>query len=224
MEKTAVIILSGGLDSSTMAYYYKEQGYQLLCVSFNYGQKHLKELSSAAVIAEQLGASHKIIDLSFMREHLSTSSLVNPELTNPKQEYARENMLVTVVPNRNSMMLSIAWSIACAANAEIVAYGPHRGDDYVYADCRPDYVSAINLALRLGTIDSRHEDLQLEAPFLKLSKTEIVQLGATLKVPFAKTWSCYDGAEQHCGLCGTCRQRKQAFSDAMLADPTLYKE
>jgi 7-cyano-7-deazaguanine synthase len=224
MKKTAVIILSGGLDSSTMAYFYKDQGYELLCVSFNYGQKHLKELTSATLIAQQLKAEHQILDLSFMRQHLATSSLVNPALENPKQEYARENMLLTVVPNRNSMMLALAWSLACTANAQILAYGPHRGDDYVYADCRPDYVNAINLALRLGSIDSRHEDLQLEAPFLKLNKTEIVQLGSALQVPFALTWSCYDGAEQHCGLCGTCRQRKQAFKVAQVIDPTQYKE
>jgi len=133
-------------------------------------------------------------------------------------------MLVTVVPNRNTMMLSLAWTIACDINAEILAYGPHRGDNYVYADCRPDYVSALNLALRLGTIDSRNEDLQLIAPFLNMTKAQIVKHGADLGVPFADTWSCYDGREIHCGKCGTCIQRRQAFITAKVIDPTGYKE
>lgn len=223
MIKKAVIILSGGLDSSTLAYYLADQGYALICVSFNYGQKHVKELDSAAQIAKNLNATHHIINLAFMNQYLQSSSLVNQDLSNPKQDYARENMLVTVVPNRNTMMLSLAWTIACAENAELVAFGPHKGDNYVYADCRPDYFNALNLALRLGTIDSRHEDLQLLAPFINFSKTDIIRTGAKLAVPFEHTWSCYDGREIHCGECGTCRQRRQAFIEAGIVDPTIYE-
>lgn len=223
-DKLAVVILSGGLDSSTLAYKLQAQGYSLICVSFNYGQKHLRELHSAAVIAKNLNAQHQIIDLSFMQNFLQASSLVNKEKTNPKEEYNRDSMLVTVVPNRNTMMLSLAWTIACDRGAHVVAFGPHKGDNYVYADCRPDYFNAMNLALRLGTIDSRNDDLELIAPLLNMTKTEIVQLGAELKVPFADTWSCYDGGEIHCGRCGTCEQRRQAFIEAQVTDPTQYKE
>lgn len=222
MSKKAVIILSGGLDSTTLAYHLHAQGYQLICVSFNYGQKQIKELTYAAAVAKQLNAAHQIIDLSFMQQFLQASSLINPDLANPKQEYARDNMLVTVVPNRNSMMLTIAWSIACAEQAQIVAYGAHQGDDYVYADCRPDFFNALNLALRLGTIDSRPAELHLHAPFSHYTKGDIVRRGAQLAVPFAATWSCYDGLELHCGICGTCRQRRQAFNQAGIVDPTSY--
>ncbi len=223
MNKKAVVILSGGLDSSTLAYYLADKGYQLICVSYNYGQKHIKELESAAKIAESLDAKHHVIDIRFMNGFLQSSSLVNQELENPKEDYARENMLVTVVPNRNTMMLSLAWTIACAENAQLLAFGPHKGDNYVYADCRPDYFNALNLALRLGTIDSRHEDLELSAPFINFTKTDIVKTGVKLGVPFADTWSCYDGQEKHCGLCGTCRQRRQSFIDAGISDPTTYE-
>lgn len=224
MKNKAVIVLSGGLDSSTLAYYLHEKGYELICISFNYGQKQVRELESAAYITRQLNGIHHIIDLAFMNQYLQSSSLINAALNNPKENYAKENMLVTVVPNRNTMMLSLAWTIACANQAKAVAFGPHKGDNYVYADCRPDYFNALNLALRLGTIDSRDENLQLIAPFIDFTKAEIIQTGQKLGVPFAATWSCYDGQKQHCGKCGTCRQRKQAFIEAEITDPTEYKD
>jgi 7-cyano-7-deazaguanine synthase len=224
MSKKAVIILSGGLDSGTLAYYLANQNYGLICVSFNYGQKHIKELKMATKIAKNLGACHHIIDLSFMNKYLQSSSLINKDIANPKEDYARENMLVTVVPNRNTMMLSLAWTIACSENAIIVAFGAHKGDNYVYPDCRLDYFNALNLSLRLGTIDSRHEDLHLLAPFINYSKADIVQIGNHLNVSFEDTWSCYDGLELHCGKCGTCRQRQQAFIEANINDPTIYEE
>jgi len=222
MKKKAVVILSGGLDSSTLAHHLVHEGYELICVSYNYGQKQIKELDSARYIARELNAVHHIVDLTFMQNFLQSSSLVNQDLNNPKEEYSRENMLVTVVPNRNTMMLSLAWTVACANNASLLAFGPHKGDNYVYADCRPDYFNAMNLALRLGTIDSRNEELSLVAPFLHLTKVDIVRLGHDLGVPFAHTWSCYDGLELHCGTCGTCRQRKDAFITAKINDPTKY--
>ncbi|MDD3266462.1 MAG: 7-cyano-7-deazaguanine synthase QueC [Burkholderiales bacterium] len=224
MKKKAVVILSGGLDSSTLAYYLANEGYDLICVSFNYGQRHIKELASAKYIADSLNSPHHVIDLSFMREFLQNSSLVNQDLNNPKEEYARENMLITVVPNRNTMMLSLAWTIACANEASLVAFGPHKGDNYVYADCREEYFEAMNDSLRLGTIDSRLEELTLSAPFIQMTKIDIVNIGNKLKVPFEKTWSCYDGQDLHCGTCGTCRQRKEAFTAANVNDLTVYKE
>lgn len=224
MDKKAIVILSGGLDSTTLAYHLQALGYTLTCVSFNYGQKHLKELNSASLIAKELKSQHHIIDLSFMQQYMHASSLINDQISNPKEEYARENMLITVVPNRNTMMLSLAWTIACDIKADVLAYGPHKGDNYVYADCRPEYVAAMNKALRLGTIDSRNDNLELIAPFLDMTKAEIVKHGAILNVPFAKTWSCYDGLDIHCGKCGTCAQRKNAFIEAGVADLTTYKE
>lgn len=224
MKKIAVVVLSGGLDSSTLAYHLHNSGYNLICVSFDYGQKHIRELESASIISKNLGASHHIISLDFMRQYLQSSSLVNNDIDNPKKEYDRDNMLVTVVPNRNTMMLSLAWTIACDSDAELLAFGPHKGDNYVYADCRPDYFYAMNLALRLGTIDSRRDNLELAAPFIHMTKTDIIKLGKKLNVPFELTWSCYDGKDIHCGKCGTCIQRRQSFIDANISDPTKYRE
>lgn len=224
MQEKAVVILSGGLDSSTLAYHLKASGYDIICVSFDYGQKHIKELDSARVVAKNLDAKHHIINLSFMAQYVQSSSLVNLEIDNPKDEYKRENMLITVVPNRNTMMLSLAWTIACANNAVLLAFGPHKGDNYVYSDCRPEYFIALNEALRLGTIDSRREELELVAPFVDMTKTDIIKRGVQLNVPFELTWSCYDGQEIHCGTCGTCMQRRQSFITANIIDPTKYKE
>jgi 7-cyano-7-deazaguanine synthase len=224
MLKKAVVVLSGGLDSVTLMYHLHAKGYALTAVSFNYGQKHLKELESAATIVQKLGAAHHIIDLTFIRDSILSSSLVNQDIQNPKEKYSKENMLITVVPNRNTMMLSLAWTIACSINADVLAYAPHKGDSYIYADCREDYVTAMNLALRLGSADSRLDNLELIAPFLRMSKAEIVKHGEELGVPFASTWSCYDGKELHCGKCGTCHQRKNAFIDSGVADPTIYQE
>lgn len=223
MKKIAVVVLSGGLDSSTLAYHLDNLGYSLICISFNYGQKHIKELESASIIAKKLNAAHHVVSLDFMRQYLQSSSLVNQNIDNPKEEYQRDNMLVTVVPNRNTMMLSLAWTIACANRAELLAFGPHKGDNYVYADCRPEYFQAMNIALRLGTIDSRKNELELAAPFINMTKTEIIKRGHELKVPFELTWSCYDGGEIHCGACGTCIQRRQAFIEANVTDPTNYR-
>ena len=222
----AVLILSGGLDSSTLGYWLKANNYrELICLSFDYGQKQIIELNSAKVIAEKLNATHQIIDLSFIQPLLSNSScsLTNNEINVPHGEYSKENMQSTVVPNRNSMMLTIAWTIACVEKAEALAYGAHGGDHYLYPDTRPDYFNALNLALRLGSEDQRQANLNLIAPFIHWPKAKIVTEGARLQVPFELTWTCYEGREIHCGLCGACCGRKQAFAQANISDPTIYR-
>ena len=220
----AVLILSGGLDSSTLGYWLKANGCQeLICVSYNYGQRHIVELEHAQKIAARLGAAHQVIDVSFLKDILKGSSLTDSSIPLPEGDYNKENMQSTVVPNRNTILLSLAWSIACVENADVLAYGAHGGDHYLYPDTRPDYFSAINLALRLGTEDCRNENLQLTAPFLYTSKAEIVRIGTELQVPFNQTWTCYAGGTMHCGTCGACHSRKQAFTQAGITDPTSYK-
>lgn len=220
----AVLILSGGLDSSTLGYWLKHNGYNdLICISYNYGQRHIVELEHAKKIAQQLGGVHHIVDVSFMKQFLKGSSLTDNNIAVSHGEYSKENMQNTVVPNRNTVLLSLAWSIACVEKADVLAYGAHGGDHYLYADTRPDYFNAINLALRMGTEDSRKEQLQLIAPFLYNTKAEIVKIGHQLNVPFADTWTCYEGDIMHCGLCGACQSRKQGFHDAQINDPTKYK-
>lgn len=222
--KKAVLILSGGLDSSTLGYWLKANGYnELVCITYNYGQRQVLELAAAKKIAATLNAQHHIIDLTFMQKFLTTSSLTNHDIAVPHGEYNKENMQVTVVPNRNTMLLSFAWTIACNEQADILAYGAHGGDHYIYPDTRPDYFNALNLALRLGTEDSRKINLHLVAPFIHLKKAEIIKIGHELNVPFADTWTCYEGGNTHCGLCGSCQNRKQGFIQAGIADPTSYR-
>lgn len=211
MNKKAIIVLSGGMDSSTLAYEVKEQGYDLLCVSFNYGQRHNKELQYAAGIAEALGAEHLIIDLSDAGSHLTGSSLTD-DIDVPDGHYSEETMRITVVPNRNAIMLSIAWGIAVSENAVMVATAVHAGDHFIYPDCRPEFIEALNTALRLATVGHRHEDLHIYAPYLDYSKDDIGQRGHNkFNVPYDKTWTCYKGGDIHCGTCGACVERKEAL-------------
>ncbi|MCX8514557.1 MAG: 7-cyano-7-deazaguanine synthase QueC [Pseudomonadota bacterium] len=222
----AILILSGGLDSSTLGYYLKANNYsELICLTFDYGQKHIKEINSAKIIAEKLNAEHRLIELSLLKPILkgSNSSLTNAAVAVPHGAYTKENMASTVVPNRNAMMLTLAWTIACVEEADVLAYGAHAGDHYIYPDTRPDFFTAINNALRLGTEDLNAKNLNLIAPFINKTKSEIVTIGANLNVPFALTWTCYEGGDIHCGLCGACHGRKDAFFQANIKDPTIYR-
>ena len=219
----ATLILSGGADSSTLGYWLKNEGYNdLICVTYNYGQKQIIEIESAKKIAKQLNAVHHIIDVTFMKQFLKGSGLTDDNVVIPHGAYTKENMAVTVVPNRNTMLLSMAWSIACVEKSDVLAYGAQCGDHYLYPDTRPDYFSAMNLALRLGTEDCRNDNLELIAPLLRKSKDEVIALGTKLGVPFADTYSCYEGNAIHCGQCGACQGRKKGFKDSKIIDPTQY--
>ena len=220
----AVLILSGGLDSSTLGYWLQANGYdELICVSFNYGQKQIVELESAKLIAKNLNAQHHILDISHLQKLLaSASSLTNNDHAVPVGEYTKENMQSTVVPNRNSTLLTLAWSIACVEMADALAYGAHGGDHYLYPDTRPEYFAAINLSLRLGSEGSRCENLNLIAPFINMDKAAIIREAVKLNVPLVTTWSCYKGGSIHCGECGACIERKKAFKLANITDPTKY--
>lgn len=215
------------MDSSTLGYWLRANSYsELICLTFDYGQKQIIELKHAAIIAKKLGAVHHIIDISYIKKYLSHSgsSLTNPDIAVPHGEYTFENMQSTVVPNRNSLLLTTAWTIACIEQADVLAYGAHTGDHYIYPDTRPEYLDAINTSLRLGTEGSRKDNLKLIAPFINWSKSAIVQEGARLGVPFELTWTCYEGGDIQCGLCGACVSRKKAFADTKTTDPIIYKD
>ena len=219
----AVAVVSGGMDSVTLAYLLSSQGYGLRLISIDYGQRHAKELRYARLCAERLGAGFDVVGIPAVGRLLSGSALTDPAVEVPHGHYATENMAATVVPNRNAIMLSIAYGVAVAEGAVVVAAGMHAGDHYVYPDCRPGFIRAFEAMQREAVEGFGDPNLRLHAPFIEKTKAEIVEIGAALGVPYEETWSCYEGGEFHCGLCGTCRERREAFELAGVPDPTTYE-
>jgi len=217
--KSATIILSGGLDSSTLAYYLKDKGYQLEAVSFNYGQKHVKELECAAKIASNLGIKHTVIDLSFLGKLLD-SALTNTDESVPEGHYEAENMRRTVVPNRNMIMATIAHSVGYSKGIKDLVLGVHAGDHYIYPDCRPEFLQNLALALQASNDD---KEISLVTPFSAIDKTDILRIGLKLDVPYEDTWTCYNGREKACGKCGSCTERLEAFAKCNSTDPLQYE-
>lgn len=221
-RKRAVVIVSGGMDSVTLAHLVACEGYQLHLLSFDYGQRHKKELLFAAACADRLGGEHHIVDLTSVTSLLKGSALTDPNVEVPHGHYASDNMRITVVPNRNAMMLSIAYAVAVAEGAVMVAAGFHAGDHSIYPDCRPKFVRRFYKMERTANEGFINPHLKLRTPFINLGKHDIVTIGSQLNVPYDLTWSCYEGGEIHCGRCGTCVERKEAFRLAKVNDPTFY--
>ena len=219
MEK-ALVILSGGMDSTTLLYDVVNRGYDTKAISFNYGQNHSKEIQLAAQTCARLEVPHKIVDIAFMgKELLHKSSLVSGAEAIPEGHYAEENKKSTVVPNRNMILISLAAGYAISEGITNLFYGAHAGDHTIYPDCRPEFVSAMRSALAL----SDWNKLILEAPYLYKTKGEIASIGKTLNVDYSLTWTCYKGADTACGVCGSCTERLEAFEQAELADPIAYE-
>ncbi|HVC42858.1 MAG TPA: 7-cyano-7-deazaguanine synthase QueC [Candidatus Saccharimonadales bacterium] len=222
-ERRAVAVVSGGLDSTTMAYWLRARGYDVTAISFDYGQRHRKELAFAELMAADLDASWTLIDLhaAGLTSILGGSALTDETVTVPDGHYADESMRITVVPNRNAIMLSIACALAVTRDAGAVAFGAHTGDHFIYPDCRPEFVRAFETMVNVAVAGLAK--IEMLAPFLAMTKTDIVKLGDELHVPFERTWSCYKGGALHCGTCGTCFERREAFALAQVADPTRYE-
>lgn len=212
-----VTIFSGGMDSTTLLYQALSEGAEVHALSFNYGQKHKKELEKAKELCPELGVIHHVVDISSVKSLLVSALTSNAEV--PEGHYAEDNMKQTVVPNRNAIMLSIAYGYAVSIKADKLYFGAHSGDHFVYPDCRPEFAGALNTALRIG--NEGFADVSLLAPFNEMSKTDIARRGFELKVPFEKTWSCYRGEERPCLKCGTCVERTEAFLDNDKQDPLL---
>lgn len=221
---SVLAIVSGGMDSATLAAWYREQeGTTLQLVSFDYGQRHSKELEYAARQAARLGVQHDVVDLTALTPHIASSALTSTAIDVPDGHYAEDSMRITVVPNRNAIMLSIATGIAVARGVRVVATGVHAGDHFIYPDCRPDFINRMRGTMQVANEGFAAFDFTIAAPFLYMSKAEIAWQGARLGVDYADTWSCYKGGEFHCGTCGTCVERREAFALAGVDDPTFYQ-
>lgn len=216
-----VVICSGGLDSVTLAHKVAQEQTLDALITFDYGQRHKKELDFARLCANDLGVKHHVIDISNVGKLLSGSALTD-DVAVPDGHYAEETMKITVVPNRNAIMLSIAYGVAASCGAERVAAAVHGGDHFIYPDCRPDFINAFE-TMQNYALDGVAQ-IKLYTPFVTISKAEIVSIGSKLNVSFEKTWSCYKGGEVHCGRCGTCVERIEAFVLAGVNDPTSYAD
>ncbi|MEU1815165.1 7-cyano-7-deazaguanine synthase QueC [Streptomyces roseifaciens] len=217
----AALAFSGGMDSATLAAHYHHQGYGLLLLSFDYGQRHIRELEAARRIAAHYRAEHHVVDLTAVGALLPGSALTDPTINVPDGHYAEASMRITVVPNRNAIMANIAAGIASARGAGLVALGIHAGDHAVYPDCRPAFLTALQ-----ASIDAALDGFPtpaVEAPFIHRTKADIARLAAGLGAPLGLSWSCYNGGALHCGTCGTCVERREAFTEAGLTDPTEYE-
>jgi 7-cyano-7-deazaguanine synthase len=216
-----VVLLSGGLDSSTLLYHFAKDS-TVFAVSFDYGQRHKRELRAALDLTNQLGVLHHVFDLRDVGYQISlNTALVNPTIDVPEGRYDEESMKSTIVPNRNAIMLSIAYGVAVANEYDAVAFAAHSGDHAIYPDCRDVFADAFALAMTLG---NEPHKVELFRPFIGFTKAQIVMLGATLGVPYEHTWSCYKGGSRHCGRCGTCVERAEAFFISGVVDPTEYED
>lgn len=218
-KKTTLAIVSGGLDSTTLAYFMAEHSRNLHILTFNYHQRHVKEIEFAHYHAKRLQAEFHLVNIRDVGMAISGNALTGGRSV-PLGHYEAENMKVTVVPNRNAIFLSIAFGVAAAIGAKEIGIGVHAGDHHIYRDCRPEFIEAF-CSMEQSSLE---DPPLLFAPFLGIKKEDIVRAGTHLHVPYEQTWSCYKGGDIHCGGCGTCVERKEAFQLAGVEDPTEYQD
>lgn len=215
-----VVIYSGGMDSFTVLHRAIKAGHEVLAVSFNYGQRHSKELDYARRVCAEAGVVHDVVDITAMQSLMSNSSLMaNSDDDIPEGHYAADNMKSTVVPNRNMILISLAIGYAVNEGASEVWYGAHSGDHTIYPDCRPEFVEAMQDVSLLANFDP----VKVVAPYLYDDKIVILKDGLAMGLDYAKTWTCYNGREKACGKCGSCVERLEAFTLNNARDPLEYE-
>ena len=213
-----VVLFSGGLDSTVLLADQLARGRRVTALSCDYGSRHNeRELACAKALCESYGVHQLNMSLDFIGKMYKSSLLVGGGDI-PKTDYDEASMAQTVVPFRNGVMLAAAAGLAESIGADAVAIAAHGGDHNIYPDCRSEFLHAMGESIRLGT----DTQITLLRPFAEISKTDIVRRGVKLHVDFSKTWSCYVGGDVHCGQCGTCRERREAFREAGVQDPTVY--
>lgn len=217
-QKKVVIIYSGGMDSYTVLHLALKQGYEVFALSFNYGQRHSKELDYAKNVAKKHNFVHKIVDISSINQLIGGSSLTD-DIAVPEGHYEESSMQQTVVPNRNMILLSLAAGYAVSIGAEAIYFGAHSGDHAIYPDCRTEFVEAMNEVCKIAN----YEAIEVRAPFLQASKIDILKQGLDMQLDYADTWTCYNGRVKACGKCGACQERLEAFAENNASDPLKYE-
>lgn len=219
MSARVVVIYSGGMDSYTLLHRALHQGFQVHALSFDYGQRHARELQCAASVCHELDIPHQVVDISSIQALLRGSALTD-EVAVPEGHYEESTMKATVVPNRNMVLLSLAIGHAISVGAETVWYGAHGGDHAIYPDCRPEFIQRMDALARIAN----YEPVAVEAPFMGATKGNILGEGLAMGLDYARTWTCYNGRERACGRCGACVERLEAFAENGVADPLPYEE
>lgn len=218
-SKKVVVVFSGGLDSTVLLNHLRENGWEVKALHFQYGSKHnMSEQKSLWNVCSRLMVAHEVVELPL--DSLFQSNLLQSGGEIPDGHYEEETMKQTVVPFRNGIMASIAVGYAESIGFEAIALGVHAGDHAIYPDCRETFMSSFYEAAQYGT----EANIRVLYPFIHMSKTGIVELGNREKAPMELTWTCYKGLDKHCGTCGSCTERKEAFRDAGVVDPTEYME
>tara|TARA_R110002167_G_scaffold133611_3_gene318804 strand:+ start:1768 stop:2427 length:660 start_codon:yes stop_codon:yes gene_type:complete len=218
MPEKVVVVYSGGMDSFTVLNTAIQNGLDVYALSFDYGQKHSKELEVAAQVCRTLGVSHKVVDITAINSLMANSSLTG-DTNIPEGHYEDDSMKSTVVPNRNMVLLSMAIAYAVSLEASKVYYGAHSGDHHIYPDCRPEFVDAMNAVSKIAN----YQSVEIVTPFLYSSKGDILKAGLSMNLDYANTWTCYNGREKSCGKCGACCERLDAFREQGKTDPLDYE-
>lgn len=213
-----VVIYSGGMDSYTVLHRALREGLEVHALSFDYGQRHARELDVATHVCRQLGIPHQVVDIRAIHGLIDNSALTNADQAMPTGDYADDNLRATVVPNRNMILLSLAIAKAVNIGAGRVDYGAHGGDHVLYPDCRPEFVDAMNHVAGIANF----EHVTLHAPYLYSSKADILRDGLSMGLDYQHTWTCYEGRALACGQCGSCRERLEAFAANNVLDPLAY--
>ncbi len=218
MAQKVVVIYSGGMDSFTVLHKAIQEGCDVYALSFNYGQRHSIELDYAAKVCTDLKIPHKIVDISSINQLIGGSALTG-DIDVPEGHYEEPSMQQTVVPNRNMILLSLAIGYAVSLEAGQVYYGAHSGDHAIYPDCRPEFVIKMNEVSQIAN----YEAVEIHAPYLQVSKIDILTDGLKMALDYSQTWTCYNGREKACGKCGACQERLEAFKHNGLEDPIEYE-
>lgn len=212
-----VVVYSGGMDSFTLINFALKQDHEVSAISFDYGQKHRKELDSARDFCKSRSISLEVSNISGIKPLLKGSALTD-NIEVPRGHYEDQTMKMTVVPNRNMIMISLSIAYAISIDFEEVWYGAHSGDHSIYPDCRPEFLESVNKTSKLAN----YESIEIRAPFINLSKSEILSKGLGMNLDYSQTWTCYEGKVQACGKCGACVERLEAFEANNEKDPIEY--